>query len=46
MLLIKSKTKIKHTVGTIPKANIKIVETGKIDTPTHKYMTVHFPGFL
>ena len=25
-----------HTVGTIPKGNIKIVERGKIDTPdTH-----------
>jgi len=34
-----------HTVGTVPKSNRKIVERGKIkiDTPTHKYMTAHFP---
>jgi hypothetical protein len=25
-----------HTVGTIPKSNIKIVERGKIDTPYTK----------
>ena len=28
-----------HTVGTVPKSNIKIVERGKIET--HKYMTSH-----
>ena len=27
------KTKIYHTVGTIPKSNIKIADRGKIDTP-------------
>ena len=37
-----------HTVGTVPKSNRKIVERGKIkiDTPTHKYMTVHCPGLV
>jgi hypothetical protein len=38
------KNKEQHTVGTIPKSNIKIVER-KIDTLTHKYMC-HFPGLL
>ena len=33
-----------HTLGTIPKSNIKIVEKGKGDTPTHKYKTAYFPG--
>jgi hypothetical protein len=28
----KAKTKQNHTVGTIPKSNIKMVERGKIDT--------------
>jgi hypothetical protein len=27
------KTKKYHTVGTIPKSDIKIVERGKMDTP-------------
>jgi hypothetical protein len=32
-----------HTVGTIPKSNIKIVERDTIDTPsTQIYMTRHF----
>ena len=33
------------TVGTVPKSNRKIVETGKRDTlhVTHVYMTNHFP---
>jgi len=31
--LIKWKTKIYHTVGTIPKSNIKVVERGNLDTP-------------
>ena len=31
--MMKSKTKSSHTVGTIPKSNVKIVERGKIDTP-------------
>jgi hypothetical protein len=33
-----------HTVGTITKSNIKIVERGKIDTLSHKY--THFPGLV
>jgi hypothetical protein len=35
-----------HTVGTVPKSNRKLVEReakSKIDTPTRKYMTAHFP---
>jgi len=36
---IKIKNKKYHTVGTIPRSNINIVERGKIDTLTHKYMT-------
>ena len=36
---IKMKNKTYHTVGTIPISNINIVERGKIDTLTHKYMT-------
>ena len=35
-----------HTVGTIPKSNIKIAERNKIDTIAHKYMTAHFPGLI
>jgi hypothetical protein len=27
------KTKKYHTVGTVPKFNTKIIETGKMDTP-------------
>jgi len=34
-----------HSVGAIPKCNSKIVETGKIDTLTHKYKTAHFPSW-
>ena len=30
---IELKTKKYHTVGTIPKSDIKIVERGKMDTP-------------
>ena len=30
-----------HSVGTIQKSNIKIVERGKIDIPTS-----HFPGLV
>ena len=36
-------SQIYHTVTTVPKPNIKIVERGKIDTPTYEYMTPHFP---
>ena len=36
----KAKSKKYHTVGTVPKSNIKIVERVKIDTTAHKYM--HF----
>jgi hypothetical protein len=40
---IKLKTKKYHTVKTIPKSNIKIVETeGKVIPLKHKYMTTHF----
>ena len=35
-LSIKKKTKKYHTVGTISKSIIKIVERGKIDTPSTK----------
>ena len=35
-----------HTVGKIPKLNIKIVERGKIDPLAHTYMTVHFPSLV
>ena len=42
----KIKNRKKNTVGIIPKSNIKVVEKGKIDTLTHKYLTAHFPGFL
>ena len=31
-----------HSVGTSLKSNIKIVERGKTDTITHKYMTLTF----
>ena len=40
------KNKKYHTVGTILKSNIKIVEIGKIDTLTPKYMTAHLPGLV
>ena len=42
----KIKNRKQTTVGIIRKSNIKIVERGKIDTPTHKYMPAHFLGFL
>jgi len=35
-----------HTVGTITKSNIKIVERGKIDIRTQKYITDHFPDLV
>jgi hypothetical protein len=31
-----------HSVGKVLKSNIKIVERGKIDTLTQKYMTLTF----
>jgi hypothetical protein len=40
------KQKKYHTVGTIPKSNIKIAEKGKIDTPNtkiHEY-SLYWPG--
>jgi hypothetical protein len=40
------KNKKYHTVGTIPKSNVKIDERGKIDTLAHTKMTVHFPGLV
>jgi len=36
------KNKKYHTVGTIPKSYIKIVERGKIDTPNTKKIKVCF----
>jgi hypothetical protein len=38
-MLYQSEKQKYDTVGTIPKSNIKIMERGKIDTLTHKYMT-------
>jgi len=35
-----------HTVGTIPKANIKIVDSCKIDILPHKHMLAHFHGLV
>jgi hypothetical protein len=42
------KTKEYHNdnIGTVLKCNRKIVERGKINTLTHKYMTAHFPGLV
>jgi len=40
------KNKKYHTVGPIPKSNIKIVERGQIDTLAQKYMTVHYSGLV
>ena len=42
---MKNKNKNADIVGTIPKSNIKIVERGKIDTPTTQ-MTAHVPGLV
>jgi len=33
-------------VGTISKLTIKIVERGKIDPQTYKYLTTHIPGVV
>ena len=38
------KNKKYNIVETVPKSNRKIVEKGKIDTLTNKYMTANFPG--
>ena len=35
-----------HAFGTVPKFNEKIVERGKIDTLTHKYMTTCCSGLI
>jgi hypothetical protein len=35
-----------HAFGIVPKVNGKIVERGKIDTLTHKYMTTRFSGLI
>ena len=40
-LLYQSEKQTYDTVGTIPKSNIRIIERGKIDTLTHKYMTAN-----
>ena len=37
---------MKNTVRTVPKSNRKIIESGKIDTPTHKYMIAYFPNMV
>ena len=39
-IMNKMKKKKYHTVRTIPKSNIKMVERGKIDTLTHKIDTL------
>jgi hypothetical protein len=46
MLPNKMKNKTCDTVGTVLKYKRKIVERGKIDTLTFKYMIAHFPGFI
>ena len=33
-----------YIFGAVLKSNLKIVESGKIDTTAHKCMTPHFPG--
>lgn len=38
------KNKKYHKVGTFPQNNRKIVERSVIDTLTHKYITIQFPG--
>jgi hypothetical protein len=40
------KTENTTAVGIILKSNIKIVEGGKLDTSTIKYMTDLFPGLV
>jgi len=38
-----------HTIGTIPKSNIRNVERDKIDTPNtqiHYYITVNLPDLV
>ena len=40
------KNKKYHTVGTIPKSNIKIIERGKIDTTNIQIHDSHFPGLV
>ena len=43
---IKIKNKNYITVETITKSNIKVVQRGKLNTLTRKYMNVHFPLLL
>jgi hypothetical protein len=44
---MKTNTNMYHTVGIIPKSNIKIQKNvAKLIPLTHKYMTAHFPGLL
>ena len=38
------KNKKYHKVGTFPQNNRNIVERSVIDTLTHRYITVQFPG--
>ena len=41
---LKTKNKIHHTVGTIPKYNRR--NRDNMDTPKHTYMTTHSPGLV
>jgi len=43
-----TKNEKRHTVGTVPNSDSKIVEGGKLDTLTlgHKYTSAYFPGFI
>ena len=43
---IKIKNKNYITVETITKSNIKVVQRGKLNALTRKYISVHFPVLL
>ena len=40
------KNKKYHTLGPIPKSNIKIVERGKLYTPNTQYKITHFRALV
>jgi hypothetical protein len=42
---MKSKKYPTVMIRTVSKSNRKIIVRGKFDTLTHKYMTIHFPGW-
>jgi hypothetical protein len=42
----KMESKKYHTVATVQQSNLKIVQKGKMDTLTHKYMTDHVPALV